>query len=122
MARRKQPKSQRDESRPRNVVAMLTRMDEKLDGVSRLEQKLDEFAKNHQLQNPYLLVAEAAAIAKVRDRTVHRWINKGILPASRITGTGKKGPYRIERKALDALMVKIEHGELRTYRFTQRSR
>lgn len=122
MARNKQPKSRRDKSRPPNVVKILTRMDEKLDGVSRLEQKFDEFAKNHQQLTSYLLVAEVAKIARVCDRTVHRWIDKKILPASRIAGTGKKGPYRIERKALDALMVKIDHGELRTYRFTQRSK
>ena len=47
----------------------------------------------------WLLVREAAAIARVTPPTIVEWIHRGVLAAARVPGG-----YRIHRDALEALL------------------
>ena len=57
------------------------------------------------LHEDYLTVAEAAALLRVNQSTIRRWIAKGSLPASRV------GPRRVALKESDvAAMIAPIHG------------
>lgn len=48
--------------------------------------------------------AEVARLFGVTPRTVHRWIDRGLIPAIRIGGAAR-GPLRIRRADVEALMA-----------------
>lgn len=50
--------------------------------------------------------AEAAGLLGVSRRTLHRWIGKGIIPATKLPGT--TGQYVIRRTDIDRYRAKQE--------------
>ena len=59
-----------------------------------------------QCEHEFLTIKEVAVIFAVHPYTIRRAIKKGFLIAIRI-GDGKRSPYRISRKSLDAIHSSI---------------
>lgn len=57
----------------------------------------------------YLTPAEAAAVLRIRPRTVRTWIACGRLPAKR-TDPGRGGRLLVRRADLDAVLLPVEAG------------
>ena len=58
------------------------------------------------LEPEFLSIKQVAVIFSVNEITIRRAIKKGFLIAIRI-GEGKKSPYRISRKSIDAIHSSI---------------
>lgn len=67
------------------------------------------------MQPEFYSIKEVAVIFNVHSNTIRRAIKKGYIIAIRI-GEGPKSPYRISRKSIDAVHIKV----LTKYSFTPR--
>ncbi|GCF10880.1 helix-turn-helix domain-containing protein [Dictyobacter arantiisoli] len=52
-----------------------------------------------------LTVQEVAALLRVDDTTVRRWIKAGILKAIVLPRAGERQAYRVRRAAIDVLLA-----------------
>lgn len=57
-------------------------------------------------EHEFLTIKEVAVIFAVHHSTIRRAIKKGFIIAIRI-GDGKRSPYRVSRKSLDAIHTSI---------------
>lgn len=58
------------------------------------------------MESEFLTIKEAAVIFSVHPVTIRRALQKGFLIAIRI-GSGKRSPYRISRKSIEAIHQSI---------------
>lgn len=52
----------------------------------------------------YYRTAEAAEILNVNSRTVARWINNGVIKATKLNPLGENSPFIISQKELDRFL------------------
>jgi excisionase family DNA binding protein len=57
----------------------------------------------------WLTAREAAAYLKVKPRTLVRWARRGLVPAHRLSGTGRI-TWRFLRSELDAMLCRSSVG------------
>lgn len=60
------------------------------------------------MDREFLSIKEVAQIFAVNELTIRRAVNKGHISAIRI-GNGKKSPYRISRKCIEAIHRGLLH-------------